>query len=98
LQKRYLKMMDLRALITQWLTDKHPDIKVDRGIVCLAIQSEYIPKSYDGDVWYVCRIEEDRIHLFNPAKMKWGPELLAGLPTFFEQLDEIIGYYRTYSP
>lgn len=91
--------MDLQELITRWLAEHHPDVKIDdRAIVCLDINSQYIPAKYEGDVWYVCRIEEDRIYLLKPASESYGQYLLAGIPTFFEQLDAIIKFYRTYAP
>lgn len=90
--------MDLQALIAQWLADKHPDVTIDRSVMFMSIETRYIPTKYEGDVWYVGRIEEDKVSLFNPAKNKFGPSLMAGLPTFFEQLDAVISFYRTYAP
>ena len=94
----FKKSMDLPSLITQWMNDNHPDITVHEGSAWLAIKSDYLERAYEGDVWYVCRIDEDRVHLFNPAKAKYGAVLMAGVPTFFEQLDAVIRFYKSYVP
>lgn len=91
-------MMDLPTLVTQWFADTHPDITIDRGVACLPIESPHLAKDGQGHVWYVCRIGEDRVYFFNPAKGKFGTDLMAGLPTFFEQLNAVIQFYRTYAP
>lgn len=86
--------MNLQVLVSQWLADNHPDIKIDRGVLCLPISSEWAQS--ENDVWYVCRVDEDRVHLFKPASRQFGPDIAAGLPTFFEQLDTVIKYYKSY--
>lgn len=90
--------MDLRTLIVNWLADKHPDVIVEEAIIMLRIDSQHMIKTYEGDVWYVCRIEEDRLHLLSPASRQFGSYLLASTPTFFEQLDAVIAFYRAYAP
>lgn len=89
--------MNLQALIAQWLSEHPSKAYVDRGTICLPIESQHI-ESPKNHVWYVCKIEEDHIRLFNPAKRQFGDAIPAGLPTFFEQLDAIMKFYGTYAP
>jgi hypothetical protein len=91
-------MMDLQTLIKQWFADTHPDITIDRGVACLPINSPHLKKDSGDHVWYVCRVGDDRVFFFNPAKEKFGPDLVVGLPTFFEQLNAVIEFYRAYTP
>lgn len=90
--------MEFRDLILLWLEEHHPDVKISEGVAVLPIKSSYLPKKFDGDVWYVFRIEDDQVCLFVPAKTQFGPTLAAGLPTFFEQLDAVIQFYKSYIP
>lgn len=87
--------MRLHDLIVAWLAEKHPEAYVEKETVCIPIKSKHInnPKNH---VWYACVIDTDHVRLFSPAKKKYGDILLAGVPTFFEDLGSVIDFYARY--
>lgn len=90
--------MSLSDLITQWLAEHHPEVKIEHSRASIPIVSEYLEKHETGDVWYVFAIKDNELHLFNPAQREFGPVLSAGAPNFFEQLDNVIKFYKSYVP